>query len=104
MYLETNQKTMEEITEEMKTIRNDINLLIRKSGRLEENINILEKTFKCFEEKYEEVLDENEELKGHLVELKSQTRGPENYKCSFCTRQFDRKWKFQAHKRYNCFF
>ena len=100
--METKLKTMEEMREELKTIRNDINLLLRKSGRLEENINILEKTFKCFEEKYEEVLDENVDLKYHLVELKSQTRGAGEYKCCLCTRQFDRKWKFQAHKRYHC--
>ena len=90
---------MNQMFDEMKTIRNDIKMLLRKSDRLEDNICHLEDTFKTFETRYQEVLEENEM---HLTGLKIKTKGRMEFQCDNCTNIFDTKWKFQAHRKYPC--
>ena len=92
---------MKQMLADLKIIRNDLHLLIRKLEKIENNICLLENTFNEFETKYQEVMEENVELKNNLEDMKIKSQVVD-LKCDICENKFQTKWKLNAHRRLLC--
>ena len=92
---------MKQMLADLKIIRNDLHLLIRKLEKIENNICLLENTFNEFETKYQEVMEENVELKNNLEDMKIKSQVVD-LKCDICENIFQTKWKLNAHRRLLC--